>query len=397
MSLTESQAFDLTQTSIEKTKTMKTIRAVILTTAIAAHLRPRGEAVEEPVIKAPPPKPVVAATESVKLKDLIVDADTQNRVSIDQETIEKYKEIVKEAKKGAQPIPFPALSAVRGKDGKLYLWDGFHRNDALRAAHETEFDVDLYDVPEGWEAQEYAQLLALSANATHGKQRTNADIKRAVKNALSNPDISKWSNPIIADWVGVSEATIRNYIKAVGAPTVKLAKRGNKTVTIDTARIGKKGGKKPKPKKADKKGKGKDKEAAEKKPGKGQGQVVDDALRAAIVKISGGITPDSLATKVRKGLETDGLGLNRAEIIHWASHSKDRIGEIVHLVLDLEMKPTRAYNFLDRELAGNTNLDSLAILLLTHQKRTETVGNLELKFPGDGTLTIKLLKTDKKQ
>lgn len=368
----------------------KPTRIIPLAAAIIASsivLRPSGEAVtEEKKLLAPPPAAVASSSETVKLRDLIIDADTQNRVSIDQDLVNHYKELIKEARKAEQPIPFPALFVVRSKEGKLYLWDGFHRLDALKASKEAEFDVDIYDVPENWDAVKYAQLLALGANSAHGKQRTNKDIQRAVKNALSDPDFSAWSNTVIANWVGVSEATIRNHRSAVGSPSVRLAKRGGKTVSVETKNIGKKGGKKAKPAK---KAKGKP-EPEGAKPEKGE--KLDEALTNAIKKISDAIEPASLAGQVRKGLEDGSIDLPRAEIVAWATTSKDRINHIVKLVVDLQMKPTRAFAFLDKEVTGATNMDSVAMLLLTKQKRKEVIGSLELVFAGDGTLSGRLIK-----
>jgi hypothetical protein len=375
---------------------MKTIRHITAITALATMIRPFGEAVAEPPVEKPPrmapAMPEASGTETVKLKDIIIDADTQNRVTLDLDLVESYTEIIRQAKKDEQPIPFPALFVVRGKDGKLYLWDGFHRYDALKAAHEKEYQVDIYDVPAEWEAVEYAQLLSLSANATHGKQRTNKDIQRAVKTALLNPDIRKWSDTIIAQWVGVSSKTVGNYRKAVGEPTTRLAKRGGKTVEIKTGGIGKgkpakvKPAKKAKGKKEDKKG------SASTEAAKKAGEKVDTDLRNAIIKISSSMPTDTLSAQIRKALENDAMGLNRAEVLAWAQTSKERIQSIVNLVLDLEMKPTRAYAFLDKELAGNTNLDTVGILLLAGQKRKDTVGNLDLVFGGDGSVTITLKK-----
>lgn len=353
--------------------------------------KPDAEEEEEVKLKLPPPpNPKPKATETVTLKNLITDADTQNRVSIEQDTVVHYSEIIKDAKKSESPIPLPPLSAVRSKEGKLYLWDGFHRLEALKKAHETTFDVDLYEVPKDWDAVEYAQLLALGANATHGKQRTNRDIQRAVKNALANPDIAAWTNTVIANWVGVSEGMIRNHRQAVGN-TVRIAKRGGRTVKINTKNIGKGKGAgkadkeaKKAAKAAAKKGKGKEKAPAKAKTE----SVVDTELRNAIIRISGALKPDTLSTSVRKGLEAGTISLPRAEIIAWAKTSPERIGQVAPLVLDLDMKPTRAFALLDKELAGNTNLDSLAILLLTKVKRVDAVGNLEVKFHGDGTATI---------
>ena len=53
-----------------------------------------------------------------------------------------------------------------------------------------------------------ALLYAVSANASHGIRRTNADKRRAVEMALADPEIAEWSNTKVAELCKVSDVYV---------------------------------------------------------------------------------------------------------------------------------------------------------------------------------------------
>ena len=95
--------------------------------------------------------------------------------------------------------PFPPAEAFY--DGSTYwMWRGNHRRAALlQAAVKAGAGFDLLVpviVRPGTERD--AKLEGLSDNAEHGLRRTVEDKRKAVDWALSDPELSQWSNAKIA-------------------------------------------------------------------------------------------------------------------------------------------------------------------------------------------------------
>lgn len=155
-----------------------------------------------------------------------MDGDTQARVSVDDETVEEYAELM------AAGTKLPPLEVFH--DGEHYwLWDGFHR---LQAAYQAELTVVRVNVRQG--SLDDAQWSALGANKDHGKRRTNADKRRAVELALRRkPELS---DRAIADHCGVSDKTVAAVrMSSSEIPKMRTVTRGGTTYTQDTANIGK--------------------------------------------------------------------------------------------------------------------------------------------------------------
>lgn len=109
----------------------------------------------------------------LKLALIVLDAGTQIRAQLDDDTVEEYAAAMKA---GAE---FPP--AIVFHDGSQYLLaDGFHR---VAAAVRNEFQDFAFEVRAGSKAE--TLKYALSANAQHGLKRTNADKRRSVELALS--------------------------------------------------------------------------------------------------------------------------------------------------------------------------------------------------------------------
>ena len=108
----------------------------------------------------------------LKLAMIVLDAGTQIRAQLDDDTVEEYAAAMKEGAK------FPPAMVFH--DGSQYLLaDGFHR---VAAAVRNGFKDFAFDVRAGSKSE--TLKYALSANAQHGLKRTNADKRRSVELAL---------------------------------------------------------------------------------------------------------------------------------------------------------------------------------------------------------------------
>ena len=121
---------------------------------------------------------------------------SQMRAAMDQPTIDEYAEVMLAANGWG---PFPPAEAFY--DGSTYwMWRGNHRRAALLQAAEkagTAFDL-LVPVIVRPGTERDAKLEGLSDNAEHGLRRTVEDKRKAVDWALSDPELSQWSNAKIA-------------------------------------------------------------------------------------------------------------------------------------------------------------------------------------------------------
>jgi hypothetical protein len=152
----------------------------------------------------------------VRISDIRIDGGTQGREVIDQEWVQGFLEKMKEGE------TFPPLSCTF--DGTVYwLWDGFHRYLALSQLNLAEVDVEFTP---GTQAD--AQVLALSANAKHGKPRTNSDKIKVVKIALSLPQLKGKTDTDIGKLCGVS----RSFVGAIRSPEVKARQSESKTRAV---------------------------------------------------------------------------------------------------------------------------------------------------------------------
>jgi hypothetical protein len=133
-----------------------------------------------------------------KLKiDLIrTDGGTQMREVIDQERVYQF---VADMKDGDE---FPRIFAVF--DGSNYwLVDGFHRYHAMKLMGLKEIEIDYKPG-----TLDEARALAYSVNNKHGKPPTNADKRKAVADALTNPLTMNKSDNEIAKICGCSHPMV---------------------------------------------------------------------------------------------------------------------------------------------------------------------------------------------
>jgi hypothetical protein len=136
---------------------------------------------------------------SLPLENIRLDGGTQTRAGLLEETIEEYTDRLKK-----DPDCHWDTPVVVFDDGTEYwLADGFHRHQAYsRAGLETmPCEIHLGE-------QRDALAYALSANASHGLRRSNADKRRAVELALADPEWSQWTDGQIAKLCAVSSAFV---------------------------------------------------------------------------------------------------------------------------------------------------------------------------------------------
>lgn len=148
----------------------------------------------------------------LKLDAIRIDGGTQMRQVIDQPTVYKYVEDMK------QGDEFPPMFAVF--DGATYwLVDGFHRYHALKLLGIK--DVEINYKPG---TLEEARVLAYSVNNKHGKPPTKEDRENAVRDALQNPLTMNKSDSEIARICGCSHP----FVASIRRPEVKERQEKNR-------------------------------------------------------------------------------------------------------------------------------------------------------------------------
>jgi hypothetical protein len=139
----------------------------------------------------------------VDLGRVLLDEETQPRVSIDEQTVQEYVERMKVADDAtvvdSEGVMFTPI--VVFDDGeRRWLADGFHRVEAAKRAGIASFQAQLRRG-----SKRDAILHSLGANARHGKRRTNADKRQAVERALLDEDWGSQSDSRVAEICCVSQ------------------------------------------------------------------------------------------------------------------------------------------------------------------------------------------------
>ena len=142
------------------------------------------------------------AVASLALGEFALDGGTQMRAGINPATVADYADTFAESRGWGA---FPPVEVVY--DGSEYwVWDGFHRLAAFRAAllkHPAQMAPDVRArVRPG--TRRDAVLLAAGANADHGLPRSVDDKRRTVDALLSDPEWGDWSDGMIAKACRVS-------------------------------------------------------------------------------------------------------------------------------------------------------------------------------------------------
>lgn len=170
--------------------------------------------------------------ETLQISDLRTDGGTQPRATLDGPTVMEYAETMERG------VELPPVKVMH--DGKDYwLYDGFHR---VKAAQNIGRTTIRAEVEKG--TRNDAQWASLAANKDHGLRRTQADKRRAIKQALKGWG-AEYSDNQIAKHLGVAQSTVSRYRRSLNESLSQAKRTGADGRTIDTTNIGR-------PKKPDK-------------------------------------------------------------------------------------------------------------------------------------------------
>lgn len=137
----------------------------------------------------------------ISISQVIADKRLQNRESMNEQVIDEYASLLSQH---PDNWPFNTPITVFEIDGKLYVADGFHRFKACLRSGCSKLSAFIRTGT--WDD---AVEFSLSANATHGLRRSNADKRKSVHTALSTDSIRSKSNREIARTCQVSEKLVR--------------------------------------------------------------------------------------------------------------------------------------------------------------------------------------------
>lgn len=136
----------------------------------------------------------------VSMKDIRIDGGTQSREQIDPHWVSEIVDNIK------NDVVYPAIK-TRFDGVHHWLTDGFHRYHAYIQLGMKQVEVSYLP---GSVAD--ARRDSYGANSDHGKPRTRADKRKAVLNAIADPDIQDKTNRELALICNVSH-TFVNQIK----------------------------------------------------------------------------------------------------------------------------------------------------------------------------------------
>lgn len=143
---------------------------------------------------------------------LVIDADTQARVSISDDAVDSYVEIVQESGEW----PFPAID-VFFDGSKYYVADGFHRYLTAKKLKRASIPCVIHKG-----TSKHAKIFGMTANDNHGLRMSREDKRACVEWLLKHyPDNNQEH---IAQLAGVTRRTVVSIIaerKAANAPAKK--------------------------------------------------------------------------------------------------------------------------------------------------------------------------------
>jgi len=156
--------------------------------------------------------------QEIPLSEICFDHETQIRVAVNEETIQRYFDImVGEAGRDK----FPPILLYRDQDGGLRISDGHHR---VMAAKQRLFTSIRAIVRPGTKAD--AIWEAVKANSRNGLPLGRADVRRAIELVIAAwPDKS---DQVVADEIGCSRDTVRRARPVPTCANAQVEKRVGK-------------------------------------------------------------------------------------------------------------------------------------------------------------------------
>jgi len=161
----------------------------------------------------------------VPLSEITVNEETQIRVAVNEETVQKYYEIY--AEDVADHRRLPPIMLMQDEDGKYRIADGNHR---VLAAKRLEMkEIEAYVRPGGIKE---AIWKALFQNGKHGLPLNSKDLRRAIELALKYSP--QCSCKLLSMTVGCSKsyvAKVKNELSTSGQlqPAEKVIGKDGKT------------------------------------------------------------------------------------------------------------------------------------------------------------------------
>lgn len=144
--------------------------------------------------------------EAIALTGISMDG-TQTRDSMDEDTVSEYQSLYK-----SRQAILPPLVVFRDDSG-CWLADGFHRLQALiRLGGTAKVRCEVHAG-----GKREAIRYGFTANVKHGRRRTNADKRRAVRMALEDEEWGKMSDKAIAEMCAVSDRMVADVRETEGA------------------------------------------------------------------------------------------------------------------------------------------------------------------------------------
>lgn len=150
----------------------------------------------------------------VSISEIICIPDIQIRFAVAESTVKEYAAQVKEG------VEFDPISLVRDVEGRLIMADGFHRLGAYQLAGCDKIPARI-DEDHPKEALSYALEIALARNCRHGRTMSVKERRMAVRKALSDKRLARWSDKKLAQHCGVSAGLVAQ-IRAGDEPKPKV-------------------------------------------------------------------------------------------------------------------------------------------------------------------------------
>lgn len=135
--------------------------------------------------------------ETIEISRIHLDGGTQMRAGINWKVVDEYAALMKEG------VKFPAITVFLDTDKTYWLADGFHRLEANRRNGKMNIECNII-----LGTQRNAILFSTGANSRHGFKLSIAEKKKAAIVLLTDKEWSTWSDPLVAEQVGVAKSTI---------------------------------------------------------------------------------------------------------------------------------------------------------------------------------------------
>jgi len=146
----------------------------------------------------------MAETKTLFINDLTLDPQFQARSRINSHVVKDYEERI------IAGASMPPIKVVKTGKEQIVV-DGFHRLNAYQNQGRDRITAEVYEGDRGT-----ALRLAVSANQTHGLQRSRDDKIRAVELALNDFELSCESDRALGKLCGVSHTFVASVREQLG-------------------------------------------------------------------------------------------------------------------------------------------------------------------------------------